>query len=519
MSYNNAGGPYMHYSQYDIAALNWLYGGDGLRGALGINSTTGGRYFTGTNGPDSLFGTANDDTLEGDGGNDQINGGAGIDTAVFRGARSDYTITQLDNGALTVSGGSLDGTDTLSSIEILKFSDGSYERGQVTAPSLSVTKNVNGYAMGATPLVTGSAAAGSTIKLYSGTLEVGSTQVDASGIWSVVTKPFADGTGYSLYAVATDAAGNASPASNTVTFNIDAHAPVIPEGTFGFLPGSNQPAFSGTGEAGTTIQLVNVNNASEIGRTIVKADGTWRIDASPLPNDNYNVAVVSVDEADNATSSADRMGFTINSALNLTGDAGDNKFTPGAGNNAIDGKGGMDVVAYGAARSTFTVSKDVYGYAVVDTAGVLGHDTLVNVERIQFSDKWLALDIDGAAGKVYRMYQAAFDRTPDSGGFAYWLNAMDHGYSLNQISAYVLANKEAVDLYMVNPTDEYFVTQLYHHVLHREPEGAGYQWWLDNVHNASRAEVLAMFSESPENQAQVIGTIQNGIEYTPWASA
>jgi hypothetical protein len=263
---------------------------------------------------------------------------------------------------------------------------------------------------------------------------------------------------------------------------------------------------------------VNVNNASEIGRTIVKADGTWRIESSPLPNDNYNVAVVSVDAADNATSAADRMGFTIDSALNLSGDAGANKFTPGAGNNAIDAKGGMDIVAYSAARSNFTVTKDVYGYAVVDNTGALGHDTLVNVERVQFSDKWLALDIDGAAGKVYRMYQAAFDRTPDAGGFAYWLNAMDHGYSLNQISAYVLSNKEAVDLYMANPTDEYFITQLYHHVLHREPEGAGYQWWLDNVHSASRAEVLAMFSESPENQAQVIGTIQNGIEYTPWAA-
>jgi hypothetical protein len=526
MAYTDAGGPYQHYNQYDVAALKWLYGGDGLRGALGINSTTGARYIMGTNGNDNLLGTAFDDTLEGDGGNDQINGGNGTDTVVFRGSRSDYSFTQLDGGALVVSGPSLDGTDTLTNVEILKFSDGSFQRAQVAndttpplAPTLSVTKNANGYALGATPLVTGAAEAGSTVKLYSGNVLIGTTQVDATGIWSVITQPFADGLNYKIYATATDATGNVSTPSATLSFNIDAHPPAIPEAVFGLPEGRNQPTFTGTGEAGSIIQLVNVNNATEIGRTTVKADGTWRIDSAPLPNDTYSVAAVSVDVADNATSAASRMDFTVNSTLNLTGDAGANRFTPGAGNNAVDGKGGLDVAVYTGARSDFTVVKDVYGYAVTDKSGVLGHDTLVNVERVQFSDKSLALDIDGNAGQVYRMYQAAFDRIPDAGGFAYWLNAMDHGYTLNQISGLVLADKEAAALYMANPTDENFITQLYHHVLHREPEGAGYQWWLDHVHSASRAEVLAMFSESPENQAQVIGAIQNGIEYTPWGGA
>jgi serralysin len=526
MSYTGAGGPYQHYNQYDVAALEWLYGGDGLRGALGVNSTTGARYIMGTNGNDSLHGTAFDDTLEGDGGSDIIDGGAGTDTVVFRGPRSNYTFTQLDNGGLLVAGPTTtDGTDTLMNIEILKFSDGSFQRAQVAdttpplAPTLSVTRNAAGYAPGATPLVTGSAEAGSTVKVYSGDVIIGTTQVDATGIWSLTTKPFADGLNYKIYATATDAAGNTSTASAALSFNIDAHAPTIPLASLLFAAGSNQPSFSGTGEAGTIIQLVNVINATEIGRTTVHADGSWQYDAPALPNSSYSVVAVSVDVADNATSAAGKMDFTINSKLNFDGSAGADRFTPGAGNNAVDGKGGLDVVAYGGARAGFTVAKDVFGYAVTDTNGLLGHDTLVNVERVQFSDTWLALDIDGAAGKVYRMYQAAFDRTPDARGYAYWLDAMDHGYTLNQVTGFVLADKEATALYMADPSDQYFITQLYHHVLHREPEGAGYAWWLDNVQKASRADVLAMFSESPENQAQVIGTIQNGIEYHPWGSA
>lgn len=524
MAYIDAGNPYQHFNQFDIAALNWLYGRDGLRGALGVNSTTGARYITGSNSADVLVGTAFDDTLEGDGGSDQINGGDGTDTVVFRGSRSDYQITQLDNGTLVVAGPAYEGTDTLTSIEVLKFSDGSYARAQLgndttppAAPVISVTKNANGYAIGNTPLVAGSAEANSTVNVYWNTVLVGTTKVDASGLWTLTTKPFSDGPNYIIYATATDEAGNTSRPSQNVNFAVDSTAPSMPTGIVNVVKGSNQPLFSGTGEPGTVIQLIRVTDATELARATVDDGGSWFVNSSLMPNGDYLVGVVSVDAADNASSAADRLSFTVNSALNMTGDAGTNTFRPGVGKNAIDGQGGMDTVVYDGPRANFTVKKDVFGYTVVDNVGKNDQDMLVNVERVQFSDgKWLALDIDGAAGKVYRMYQAAFDRTPDAGGYAYWLNAMDHGYTLNQVSGFVLANKEAVDLYMKDPSNEYFVTQLYHHVLHRDPEGAGYQWWLDNVQKASRAEVLAMFSESPENQAQVIGSIQNGIEFTPW---
>jgi hypothetical protein len=177
MSYTSTGGPHSTYSQYDIAALKWLYGMDGLGGALGINSTTGARYITGTSGTDTLTGTAANDTLEGDGGNDMIDGGSGTDTAVFRGVRSNYTINALANGDLTVtSRDGIDGTDTLRSIEILKFSDMSASRADVVAaaaditapnkPSLVVAKNAAGYAAGSTPLVNGKAEVGATITVY-----------------------------------------------------------------------------------------------------------------------------------------------------------------------------------------------------------------------------------------------------------------------------------------------------------------------------------------------------------------
>jgi hypothetical protein len=523
MSYTASGGPHSTYSQYDIAALNWIYGADGLGGALGLNSTTGARYITGTDRADTLTGTLNDDTLQGNKGDDMINGGSGTDTVVFTNPYNSYTFSQLANGDLQVRGAD-DGTDILSSIETLRFSDGSYQRAQVgvdttapAAPKLTVSKNTAGFAMGNAPLVSGETEANATVKVFNGTKEVGSTQADATGIWSLTLSPYADGMNYSVYAKATDAAGNTSAASDSVSFNVDAKPPTIPTGTVVTTAAGNQPVFDGSAEAGTTIQLFRTSDFAEIGRTTAGMDGAWHIDSTPLTNGDYKVTVVSVDQADNATSSATNLVFSVSTNLNTDGTTNADVFTPGAGNNAIDGKDGLDRAVYNAGHANFTVHKEVFGFTVTDKVGNNGVDTLFNVERIQFNDAWVALDIDGVAGQAYRLYQAVFDRTPDEVGLGFWIRAMDNGWTLKQIAGEFMKSKEFNDMYQSDPSDQFFITKMYEHVLHRAPEGQGYQWWLDNMNKVTRADVLAFFTESPENQAQVIGSVQGGIAYTHWS--
>jgi len=520
MSYNDQGGPYSQFSSYDIAALNWLYGRDGLRGALGINSTSGGRYITGTKGADRLVGTSADDYLAGVSGNDVIEGGGGTDTVVFDGLRSEYTLSEGSNQSVIATHAS-QGTIVITNVERFSFRDGSYARDQIVVdnvpppvPTIAVRKNAAGYTVGNQPLVSGEAEANSIVRIYAGDLLVAETRADANGIWATKASVFADGQNYTVHATATDDAGNVSAASSAVGFHVDVTAPFKPSLAVTLEEGSNQPVFKGTGDAGTTIQLVRLGPNIEIGRTVVKADGTWQIDSAALPNGDYEVSIASVDAADNATSSDAHPTFSIGSSLNLLGNANANRFTPGAGNNAIDGGAGMDTVVYGGARSDFTIERGVYGVTVTDKSGKLGADNLINVERIQFGDKMVALDVDGSAGEVYRLYRAAFDREPDQGGLAYWIKALDTGsYTLNDIARMFLADREAQALYASDPTDTNFVTKLYAHVLHRPAEGAGFDYWVNGLELVSRAEVLAFFSESPENQAQVIGQISNGIEF------
>jgi hypothetical protein len=121
MSYTHSGGNHSTFSQNDIAALKWLYGGDGLAGNLGVNSLTGARWLAGTSTANTLAGGAANDILEGAGGNDALNGGAGTDTAFYNSARSAYTVTRTGATSWNVSGA--EGSDTLSNIELLRFTD------------------------------------------------------------------------------------------------------------------------------------------------------------------------------------------------------------------------------------------------------------------------------------------------------------------------------------------------------------------------------------------------------------
>jgi serralysin len=542
MSYTSAGGPHAAYGQYDIAALKWLYGTDGLGGALGINSITGARYITGTSGADTLTGTAANDTLEGDGGNDMIDGGSGIDTAVFRGVRSNYTFSALSNGDLqVVSNNGIDGTDTLRSVEILKFSDMSASRANVVAaaaditpppkPTLDVTKNAAGYAAGSTPLVNGKGEVGATVKVYTSDNKlVGTATVDANGLWGTKLDPLADGKNYVIHATATDAAGNVSTVSDPVIFSVDATPPVSPTYSQFYTAGSNQISFTGTAEAGSVVELVRtVGGLQTIAHATTDASGHWGIDTAPIPNGSYTVSVISTDiSGNNATNAKASTTWTVNSAANVTGTGNADVLKAGAGNNAVDGGGGIDTVVYAGSKNNFTVNQADWGFDIVDKTGVNGHDSLINVERIQFDDGYVA--IDDHAAQIYRLYSATYGREPDAAGMGYWIQRMDSGTIIQQVSREFMLGGEGkgqpefVQMYGANSTDSTFLTQLYHNILGRDPDAGGYQYWMDVMNNYTadktilRGQMLIDFSDSPENLQKValVGTLEHGVSFVPF---
>lgn len=98
----------------------------------------------------------------------------------------------------------------------------------LAAASDSGSSNTDNLTSDATPTLTGSGAlANGTVTLYSGGTVLGITTADASGNWSFTPgSALAAGT-HSITVTTTDAVGNVSAASATLSLNIDTSAPVI----------------------------------------------------------------------------------------------------------------------------------------------------------------------------------------------------------------------------------------------------------------------------------------------------
>ncbi|MFZ6735147.1 DUF4214 domain-containing protein [Undibacterium sp. Ji42W] len=202
---------------------------------------------------------------------------------------------------------------------------------------------------------------------------------------------------------------------------------------------------------------------------------------------------------------------------NLNGTAGNDSFNGLAGNDFINGGAGLDTAIYAGKRADFIISTAGANFTVQDKTGAEGTDTVSQVERLQFADMSVALDINSTAGVAYRIYQAAFNRTPDLPGLGYWIGQMDKGSTLNQVAASFVISAEFKQLYGANISDNAFLTALYSNVLHRAPDQAGFDYWNGQVSKGmTRADILASFSESTENQVQVVAKIQNGIDFIPF---
>lgn len=216
----------------------------------------------------------------------------------------------------------------------------------------------------------------------------------------------------------------------------------------------------------------------------------------------------------------------------LTGNAADNTLSGGAGNDrlaglqgndTLDGGSGLDTALYSGKRADYTILRNNGGnngsasVAAQAGTGNEGQDVLTGVERLQFADTAVALDVDGVNGQLFRLYQAAFDRKPDASGLGFWIAAADQGHSLKEIASSFISSTEFKEKYGANSDNSSFLTHLYTNVLHRQYDQDGFNFWLKALQDGHARETLLIdFADSKENIANVASLIANGFEYTPF---
>jgi hypothetical protein len=206
-----------------------------------------------------------------------------------------------------------------------------------------------------------------------------------------------------------------------------------------------------------------------------------------------------------------------NFASVVSGTTGNDALTAAAGNQLISGGAGIDTVTLSGKLASYKLTATGSGITLSDLSGSGGTDLLAGVERLKFSDGSLALDTVGAAGSVYRIYSAMFNRAPDDAGLGFWIKALDSGAKPVDISQGFINSAEFVSLYGANASDETFVKALYNNVLHRNPDEGGMAFWVNALHSGgTRSETLVGFSDSAENIEVMSHIIPVGVPYVPY---
>jgi uncharacterized delta-60 repeat protein len=275
-----------------------------------------------------------------------------------------------------------------------------------------------------TPTFTGTAEAGTLIRLYANGVEVGyATATGApgypggAGTWSITTSVLADGS-YTIDATSTDVAGNPSTDSGVLDVVIDTTAPNAPSAPAltavsdtGYsdsdgITSDNTPVFTGTAEAGTLIRLY-ANNV-EVGYVTATGApgnpggaGTWSITTTLLADGTYTINATSTDTAGNTSQFSTNTTVvidtqnpapTINGSPAQTGSGSEGTLISltGAANDPAPSSGiysydwhvvasNGQVIADGTLQN-FTFTPDEFGtynitYTVTDNAGNVGTAT------------------------------------------------------------------------------------------------------------------------------------------------
>lgn len=243
-----------------------------------------------------------------------------------------------------------------------------------------------------------------------------------------------------------------------------------------------------------------------IEQILIPAAELYSVAITPETRDDYNLYELILSEADT-------MVFSNASDL-IRSLAGNDLIKGYGGSDFIDGGAGTDTAWFRGIRGQYTITKT--GDLRTITDGDLnrdGQDTLQDIERLAFADGTLAFDVSGTAGQVYRLYQAAFARTPDNAGLKHNIGLADGGLTLDHLSSAFLASGEFQQKYGTNLSDTSFINALYRNVLGRDADPGGLAGWQARLNDGSwtRSGLLIGFSESPENVSFVGRTINDGI--------
>jgi hypothetical protein len=179
----------------------------------------------------------------------------------------------------------------------------------------------------ATPTLSGTADANSVVTIFDGGTQIAVVTADNTGAWTF-TPDTARRRLAQLHRPGDRPAGQRQRGLSPWSVVVDLTAPTVPtldnvndnvpggvQGnlTSGQVTNDSTPTISGTGQAGSTIHIMN--NGTQIGTTIVDGSGNWSFTpTTPLGDGSYSLRAYATDAAGNASANSSVFAFTVDTA-------------------------------------------------------------------------------------------------------------------------------------------------------------------------------------------------------------
>jgi VCBS repeat-containing protein len=248
--------------------------------------------------------------------------GAQIGTAAVSGGSWTFLVSALPEGTHTFTATARDfvGNESGESNEVEFTVD-------LTAPPVPVLVSMSDdtgtpgdfRTSDTTPTFSGTAEAGATVTVRTGSTVLGTTVADIDGNWSYTADTLAEGS-HAITVMATDAAGRSSSYSGAQLVFIDTTAPDAPVIT-GFSDDSlptgdgatsdTTPTLSGTAAANSLVEILS--GGSVIGSVTSAGNGTWSFTTEELAEGSYSFTARVSDNAGNVSDESAALDLTIGS--------------------------------------------------------------------------------------------------------------------------------------------------------------------------------------------------------------
>ncbi|MES2940931.1 MAG: hypothetical protein V4864_24845 [Pseudomonadota bacterium] len=202
----------------------------------------------------------------------------------------------------------------------------------------------------------------------------------------------------------------------------------------------------------------------------------------------------------------------------IAGQGGGDRLIGGGGNDTLDGGAGVDTAVFSGLRAGYTVALAAGTDTVSDrTAGRDGADTLDGIERLEFDNVAVAIDIDGNAGTVARILGAVFGREwvgdPDYMGIG--LAFLDAGMGEQDLTQLALDFRLGA-----GASSQSVVNVLYTDVVGTAPDAAAQAYYVGLIASgqftSATLGMLAAHTALNEANINLAGLASTGVEYYPY---